>query len=95
MKVIGYTKLLLVKPIWPAIVMSGSPLKVVPETEQLDGVMVIWVPNVPSPELSRVPLMSPETDMVPPPEQGPVYDNGRLQLWPVEVGVQPLEEVSG
>ena len=72
--------------------MSGSPLIVVPETAQFAGVTAIWVAIDPSPELFSVPSISTESEMVPPPEHGPVEDKGKLQLSLDPAGVQPEEE---
>ena len=84
----------LVKLILPEMVISGSPLKVTLETEQLAGVTMTWVSRDPVPELLSVPAMSPVTEMVPPPGQGALEDNGKLQLWPVELKVH-VEDSSG
>lgn len=60
------------KLICPFSAMLGSPLIVVPETEQFAGVTVIWVAIDPSPKLFRVPSIPPESEILPPPEHGPV-----------------------
>ena len=85
----------LVKLILPAIVISGFPEKVTLGSEQLFGVTVSWAAKEPAPELFRVPWTSPVTEIEPPPEQGSLPDNGKLQLWPFGVGVQPEEDCSG
>src|SRR5271163_2002055 len=88
---------LLVKVIWPATEMLGSPLMIRVDTEQFVGVMVNCPVTEPAPELLRLPLMSPVTEIVPPwaPVQGKSgREMGKLQVWPVEVGVHPVE-VSG
>ena len=46
---------MLVKLIWPAMEMLGSPLNVKLETAQFAGVMVIWAASEPEPELLSVP----------------------------------------
>src|SRR5580693_10187491 len=92
-KVTGKTGVsLLVKFIWPAMEMLGSPLIIKSDTEHAAGVMVNWPLTEPAPELFKVPSRSPAIDMVPPwaPEQGKSgTEIGKLHVWPFAVEVHP------
>ena len=81
-----------VKATDPLTMMLGSPVKVVPETAQLEGSTVICAAMEPVSELFRLPEIPPSTEMVPPPEHAPLYDTGKLQLSPLAVGLQPEED---
>ena len=84
----------LVNAIAVASVTLGSPLTVRFDTTQLVGVIVSVLLSEPVPELLSVRLKSPETLIVPPDGHVPVYEMGKLQVCPFDVGVQP-DAVSG
>ena len=70
--VMGYAGASFAMFICIVIPMLGSPLIVIFDTEQLEGVIVSVELSDPSPELSKLKAKSPATPMVPPPGQAPL-----------------------
>jgi hypothetical protein len=75
--------------------LTGPPFITSPSTEQLAGVAAICSLTDPVPLLSRVPMISPETEIVPPPEHGTVWASIQLKVPPEGDGVQVEVDARG